>query len=103
MIRHMRSVTLQHATGQTQNNVGKMIPNTSSVSIDMAITLLSGNKIIANDLITRQSTHMGITPYDTSTISVTDTIEDGNDKYTIDFIPPITGGRLNQLYLKLVK
>jgi hypothetical protein len=98
----MRSVVLKHSTGQVQNTYGKLEDSTEDIPIEMAISLLSGNKFSTNNMITTESTHIGLTTYDTSTISSTDIIQDGNDEYTIDYIPPTTG-RINQVFLRLVK
>lgn len=97
----MRPVVLKHAAGVTQNEFGKFVPSTEDVDIDMAISILSGNKGITNSILTTQSTHIGLTAY--TDISKEDTIESGNNKYTVDYIPPNQDdARLFQVFLKLV-
>lgn len=102
MTRNMKPVVLKHATGNTQNSTGKKVSSDSSINIDMAISILSGSRQVVNSTLTTESTHIGITAY-SGEISDTDTIADGNDKYTIDYIPPKnTSGRFNQVFLRLV-
>ena len=103
MIRNMNPVVLNHATGNTQNSTGKKVSTDLSINIDMAIGILSGNRQVTNGTLTTESTHIGITAY-SGEISNTDTIVNGNDKYTIDYMPQKnTSGRFNQVFLRLVK
>lgn len=101
MMRKMKAVVLKSTTAESQNAVGKFVPSTTDITIDMAISILSGNKQVTNNILTTQSTHIGLTNY--KSISKNDTIIFGNDKYTVDYIPPNQDdARLFQVFLKLV-
>lgn len=98
MNRHMKAVTLTHTTGKEQNAYGKFEPTTTTSTIDMAISTTVGGKQEHSNILTIDSTHIGLTK-DTS-ITTEDTITDGSDTYNVDYV---ISGRYTQCFLKLVK
>ena len=98
MNRHMRAVTLQHVTGETQDAYGAFTSTTVQLPIEMAINTIQGSKQEHSNVLTVDSTHIGITKY--ANISVNDEILVDGNTYTITYI--IAGGRYTQVFLKLV-
>jgi hypothetical protein len=98
MIRQMKSVTLNHVSGQTQDAYGNLTDSITTKSIPMAISTISGSKQTHYSILTEDSTHIGLTTY--TDITSADTITDNSATYTIDYIIP---ARYTQLFLRLVQ
>lgn len=93
-------ITAQHLQPTaTIDDYGEEIATWSDCgNIEIAITVLNGSKELLNDVITANSTHLGLTK--NNSIQIGDRIVSGIT-YDVNYIT--TGTRYNQLYLSAVE
>lgn len=84
------------------NGLGEQVityPSNLQYAAEVAISVLSGNTQINNNIKTVNSSHIGITY--TNTVKEKDRIQSGNSVYSVDFVND--AARLTVLYLQRVE
>ena len=85
MIQKVKEYQVQRAAEKTYNTIGEEVYNANyTFSINLLITVASGNTVYSNLIKTIQSTHTAI--FYEGDLQPKDIIIDGSDSYRVDYV-----------------